>query len=333
MAVAKRSRLGGYDCQFVHDPPPVSLCCGVCALPYREPHLLNCCGKKICQLCIRPYLDGKPCCPFCDQVIKSLLLDKELRSNVLDLAVYCTHREDGCKWSGELRGLEAHLNSVCPVVICECRYACGKCFPRSTLNTHEMDLCPNRPLEVKFASFQREVSSQFAKYEFKIAQLEAQLFCPPCKLTMSCYYFHKNAKDRWFSPPFYDRPGGYKFCIKVNTNGGSEGTGSHVSMYVYLMKGLNDDRLVWPFQGSIEIQLVNQKKQNKCVVVEFDKKAAAKGIASREMSEDIRDVGLGFSQFVSHRRVEETTERSQYLLDDCLIFIVTKIHVAVCTTH
>ena len=32
---------------------------------------------------------------------------------------------------------------------------------------------------------------------------------------------------------------------------------THVSVYVYLMKGEYDSRLVWPFRGDITIQLVN----------------------------------------------------------------------------
>ena len=178
-----------------------------------------------------------------------------------------------------------------------------------------------------------KVTRQSAKNEYKIAQLEAQLFCPPCKLTMTGYEFHKKAKDEWFSPPFYDRPGGYKFCLSVIINGSGDhcGAGSHISLYVYIMQGQNDAQLVWPFRGSIEIQLVNQKKQNKSVVVEFDKKAAASGRADRVMTEDTctKDSGCGFSQFVSHHKLEKVSDRSQYILDDSLTFIIADIHVTV----
>ena len=43
--------LGGHDCEFV-DSPPESWECPVCLLVLREPHLLSCCGVKICQSCI-----------------------------------------------------------------------------------------------------------------------------------------------------------------------------------------------------------------------------------------------------------------------------------------
>ena len=35
------------------------------------------------------------------------------------------------------------------------------------------------------------------------------------------------------------------------------------SVYVYLMRGEYDDRLVWPFHGDITVQLVNQIKDQK----------------------------------------------------------------------
>ena len=105
--------------------------------------------------------------------------------------------------------------------------------------------------------------------------------------------------------------------------------------FMVLMKGLNDDRLVWPFQGSIEIQLVNQKKQNKSVVIEFDKKAASRGRADRAVIEDTSDLGWRFSQFVSHRRVEKVTDRSQYITDDCLTFSIADITIkcSITITH
>ena len=325
---------GGYDYEYVDGDLPEALCCGVCTLPFREPHLLLCCGKKICKSCIeRVRLQGKPC-PYCNQAIR-IVLDKELRSKVLDLAVYCSNRKDGCKWTGELRSIQDHISRSCQLEKQRCRY-CHEEFIRSCLDMHEKDECIDRPLEAKLDSFKRQVSSQFAQYESKmaececkIAQLETQLVCPPCKITMNRYTYHKNSKDRWFSPPFYDRPGGYKFCLKVHVSGPR----SHVSVFVYLMKGLNDDRLVWPFQGSIEIQLVNQKKHNKSVVIEFDKKAASRGRADRAVMEDTKEIGWGFSQFVPHRRVEKVTDRSQYITDDCLTFIIADITIKCTTAH
>ena len=49
--------------------------------------------------------------------------------------------------------------------------------------------------------------------------------------------------------------------------------------------------------------------------------------------EDTKEVGWGFSQFVSHRRVEKVSDRSQYLTDDCLTFIIADITIKCAPIH
>ena len=46
-------------------------------------------------------------------------------------------------------------------------------------------------------------------------------------------------------------------CISVDPNGCCSDVGTHVSVNVYLMRGVFDSRLVWPFRGDITMQLVN----------------------------------------------------------------------------
>ena len=83
---------------------------------------------------------------------------------------------------------------------------------------------------------------------------------PSIELIMTQYYTHKKNKVDWYSPPFYTGPGGYKMCIRVDANG--RATGTHVSVYVHLMRGEYDSRLVWPFRGDITIQLVNHSNDH-----------------------------------------------------------------------
>ena len=80
---------------------------------------------------------------------------------------------------------------------------------------------------------------------------------PSIEFIMTQYYTHKKNNDQWYSPPFYTGPGGYKMCIRVVAYGSGSGAGTHVSVYVHLMRGEYDSRLVWPFRGDITIQLVN----------------------------------------------------------------------------
>ena len=138
--MAENDESGGLDYHFVEEPPD-SLVCPVCLLPCREPHLISCCGKKVCQSCIsRVQLAGQPC-PLCRTPEFATMIDKEIERQVLSLKVYCNNKQDGCTWIGELRQLERHLNS-CNV---SCKYKCGLCCPRQQMLIHERDECELRP--------------------------------------------------------------------------------------------------------------------------------------------------------------------------------------------
>ena len=61
----------------------------------------------------------------------------------------------------------------------------------------------------------------------------------------------------WKSPSLLTHENGYKFCLEVIPNGSGSGQNNHVSVFVYLMKGEYDNDLVWPFNGSVVIELLN----------------------------------------------------------------------------
>ena len=101
---------GGYDCDLIEEPPD-DLICPICLLPPRKPHLISCCGRKLCHSCIdRVKQAGQPC-PCCREEKYIIVKDKMVERQVLDLKVYCTNKSKGCYWNGELRDLEKHTES------------------------------------------------------------------------------------------------------------------------------------------------------------------------------------------------------------------------------
>uniref|UniRef100_A0A1X7T9U9 RING-type domain-containing protein n=1 Tax=Amphimedon queenslandica TaxID=400682 RepID=A0A1X7T9U9_AMPQE len=101
---------GGYDCELIEDPPD-ELTCPICLLPIKSPHLITCCGRKLCHSCIyRVQQAGGPC-PCCQEKEYYTVLDKMVERQVLDLKVYCKYKSKGCPWTGELCDLEGHLKS------------------------------------------------------------------------------------------------------------------------------------------------------------------------------------------------------------------------------
>ncbi len=79
----------------------------------------------------------------------------------------------------------------------------------------------------------------------------------------------------WYSEPFYNYPGGYKFQLNIDTNGSSEGSGTHLSAYLNLLPGEYDDERQWPIKVTVRLTMLNQRGDNnhhtsRDVVVEYE---------------------------------------------------------------
>jgi TNF receptor-associated factor 2/TNF receptor-associated factor 3 len=61
-----------------------------------------------------------------------------------------------------------------------------------------------------------------------------------------------------YSPPFYTSPNGYKLCIRTYLNGDGIGHGSHLSIFIVVMRGEYDALLPWPFRAKISLVLLDQ---------------------------------------------------------------------------
>ena len=61
-----------------------------------------------------------------------------------------------------------------------------------------------------------------------------------------------------FSPAIYTSLYGYTFCMRIYLNGTKSGVGTHVALYVHMMQGECDNRLVWPFTGVITLSILDQ---------------------------------------------------------------------------
>ena len=75
------------------------------------------------------------------------------------------------------------------------------------------------------------------------------IYSPPVDMVMDDFI---DRRKQWFSPSFYTHKGGYHMCLSAEANEG------HLTVHAYLMAGDHDDNLIWPFRGSVDIQLLNQ---------------------------------------------------------------------------
>ena len=108
------NKRGGYDYDFI-DEVPERLTCQICFKPFRDPHLVVCCGKHYCGSCLTTsfrILSVKNC-PHCRaEGDKFKYVDhKGLKSEISELKIYCPKRDKGCKWVGQLGHLDVHRTS------------------------------------------------------------------------------------------------------------------------------------------------------------------------------------------------------------------------------
>ena len=98
--------------------------------------------------------------------------------------------------------------------------------------------------------------------------------------------------------------------------------GTHVSVYVYFMKGEFDDCLEWPFQGRLSISLLDQDKgeDHKIEIIDYSKEIR-EFYNGRVTERETARYGKGLHQFISHDQLSP-----KYLQDDTLHFQVIYTH-------
>ena len=104
---------------------------------------------------------------------------------------------------------------------------------------------------------------------------------------------------------------------------GAEDT--HVSIFIYLMWGDNDDNLKWPFKGTIKVSLLNQLEDGLHLTRQLSSPYSdIPESSSGRVTEGERSEGWGNAEFVSHLDLDNDTNK-QFLKDDMLFFRVDSI--------
>ena len=133
--------------------------------------------------------------------------------------------------------------------------------------------------------------------------------------------FRKNIESEAevYTDPFYTSQGGYKITLCVYPNGDDSGKGTHISAYIFLMKGENDHNLHFPLSGIFMIKLLNWKQDTGHVVksVVFDETIPLK---FRQVTTGQMADGQGYNAFLSHTKVMKKNSNHQYLYEDKLCF-------------
>ena len=144
-------QLGGFDCEFIERPPEaIQVDCPICLSVLREPHQVTCCGYSYCRSCIERIQLQKSSCPTCNATDFSVFPNKGLERSLYAFKVRCSHKKEGCQWTGELRELDKHLNTnpklgdACEFARIACCY-CSELYQRRYITAHQTKECLHRP--------------------------------------------------------------------------------------------------------------------------------------------------------------------------------------------
>ena len=143
----------------------------------------------------------------------------------------------------------------------------------------------------------------------------------PVTIKMTKYKDKKENQIIWYSNYFYTHKKGYKMCLRIDAD---DGESTHMSVFLYLMKGPHDDELTWPLRGKFEIKLLNQisDSEHHSVMVAYDDDKVD-DYNDRVTEGNRSENGWGYQEYISNEDLNKSA-LCQFLKDDCLFFQVTK---------
>ncbi|XP_065900845.1 TNF receptor-associated factor 4-like isoform X1 [Dysidea avara] len=145
-----------------------------------------------------------------------------------------------------------------------------------------------------------------------------------CPVIVNITEFSKQVADKVQKNTscFFSHDKGYKMCLRAYPAGNGKGT--HLSVYLQLMKGPHDDELTWPLRGKFEIKLLNQIHgcEHYSRTVTYDDRTEDDTAGRVTVS---NTAGWGYHEFIFNEDLQKVTPTCQYLKDDCIFFQVSKL--------
>ena len=114
----------------------------------------------------------------------------------------------------------------------------------------------------------------------------------------------------------------------MNTNGYGSGAGTHLSLTVYLMKGEHDDKLSFPFNANITVQLLNWVSDSHHKEETIDHYKAPVDCRVRVTARVTAPGGMCRGQFISHTQLLDCSDNSiKYINNDKCSFRIVCVDI------
>ena len=215
----------------------------------------------------------------------------------------------------ERRFLKSHLEEKCLLQKIKCMFSHAGCQGEMMRQRMQDHLEAEKDKHLALVSAKCEtLENKLIALEYAFTQIAPKpVFIPPPEMIMNGFDKLKADDQIWRTSPFYTHVGGYKMCLKIYANGNGYCNGTHVSVFVSMMKGEFDSHLQWPFKGEVTVQLVNQREGG-------DNYEEESAYCFQRVIEGGVEKGLGYPKFISHDALYNPEEGKEYLKNNTLKF-------------
>ena len=121
-----------------------------------------------------------------------------------------------------------------------------------------------------------------------------------------------------YSPPFYTSNHGYRLCLRAYLYGDGSGKGTHISLFIVLMKSEYDDILSWPFRHRVTLSLINQDNPLSADAAIMRKFVPNPESSSFQKPKDTFNIASGFPEFAELSVMND----SSFVKNDTIYFRV-----------
>ena len=284
--------IAGYKQELLRDNIESELICQLCDGMLSQPRETSC-GHAFCCSCIEIYSvqrSGVVSCPIsgCEEVLPAVsklkvgsILSKLVKKQIL----CCPFQTQGCTWTGPCEEISSHVAS------------CFKPQP-----TWEMVQVLASQLS-KLANENKQLLTTVQNLDNQIREVANPAFY------WKIHHVSKaiRGKSELFSPTFMTGKCGYQACLHIYMGGNSIGRDTHVSLYLQLQLGTNNDILPWPVKCDFSISLLNFAKDEQHYT------------QSGTTEFDGTGKGVGYPKFIASRELLRNEPNKKYVENDCLL--------------
>ena len=154
-----------------------------------------------------------------------------------------------------------------------------------------------------------------------------QTVSPYLEFTVTNFSKRKDLGTTHLSSAFLTHSKGYKLRLEVKPN--KKNNDHYVAVYARILKGDNDDNLVWPFQADILVQLLNwrQNANHYNHTISFNERTFDESKSCVTTGDKALN-GWGIHQLILCTKLGyNSTTNTEYLQNDCLRFKVKEVVV------